>query len=93
LIADSPDGQVPHYLFGRFGRDYGGRLYPSASIPLNLKLIIMTSYPDRTTLDWFANPESGFIARNWLEVLDLLGPEYGPGTKVAVLPNAAMQYF
>lgn len=93
VIANSPEGQVPHYLFGRFGTGFGGRLYPNSSIPLNTKLIILTSYPDRTSLDWFTNPETGYMARSWPEVLDLLGHEYGSGTKVAILPNAAMQYF
>ncbi|MBS3809809.1 MAG: DUF2088 domain-containing protein, partial [Desulfobacterales bacterium] len=71
VIADSPEGQVPHYLLGRFGRDYGGRQYPVASIPESVNLIIMTAYPDRTLLDWFANPDSASVARNWQEVMDI----------------------
>lgn len=93
LIADSPEGQVPHYLMGRFGRDYGGRKYPIAAIPENVNLIIMTTYPDRTLLDFFSNPDSASIARNWREVLELVRPLHGKGTKAAVLPSATMQYF
>jgi hypothetical protein len=93
VIADSPEGQVPHYLLGRFGRDYGGRQFPVAAIPETVNLIIMTAYPDRTILDWFSNPDSASVVRNWREVMNLVGPLHGKGTKAAVLPNATMQYF
>ena len=93
VIADSPEGQVPHYLLGRFGSDYGGRQYPLKTIPPDLKVIIMTAYPDRTLLDWFANPDEGCIVRSWEEVLQRVGPRHGKGTRAAVLPNATMQYF
>lgn len=93
VIADSPEGQVPHYLLGRFGRDYGGRQYPVAAIPASVNLIVMTSYPDRTLLDWFSNPNHASIARHWEEVMALTRPRHGQGTQAAVLPNATMQYF
>jgi len=93
VIADSPEGQVPHYLLGRFGSDYGGRQYPVAAIPPSVKVILMTAYPDRTLLDWFANPEVGTVIRDWDTVLELVRPYYGKGTRAAVLPNATMQYF
>jgi nickel-dependent lactate racemase len=93
VIADSPEGQVPHYLLGRFGTDYGGRQYPIIAIPPGLRLILMTAYPDRTLLDWFANPEAGTIVRSWEEVMQIVGPLHGRGAKVAILPNATMQYF
>lgn len=93
VIADSPEGQVPHYLLGRFGRDYGGRQYPVASIPPSVELIVMTAYPDRTLLDWFANPEAATVLRSWPEVLAHLQSRCGGGTRAAVLPNATMQYF
>ena len=93
VIADSPEGQVPHYLLGRFGSDYGGRQYPLKTIPPDLKVIIMTAYPDRTLLDWFANPDEGCIVRSWEEVLQRVGPRHGKGTRAAILPNATMQYF
>ncbi|UCD79178.1 MAG: DUF2088 domain-containing protein [Desulfobacterales bacterium] len=93
VIADSPEGQVPHYLLGRFGRDYGGRQYPVAGIPPGVNLIIMTSYPDRTLLDWFSNPDDAAIARNWEEVMAMVRPRHGAGTQAAILPNATMQYY
>ena len=93
VIADSPEGQVPHYLLGRFGTGYGGRQYPVASIPTGLNLIIMTPWPDRTILDWFSNPEAATVVRDWEAVRKLLKSVHGAGTKAAVLPNATMQYF
>jgi len=93
VIADSPEGQVPHYLLGRFGSDYGGRQYPVAAIPPSVKVILMTAYPDRTLLDWFANPEDGTMVSGWEAVMELVRPHHGKGTRAAVLPNATMQYF
>ncbi len=93
VIADSPEGQVPHYLLGRFGRDYGGRQFPVGAIPPGIKVIIMTAYPDRTIMDWFSNPESAVVVRNWDEVMERVRPELGAGTAVAVLPDATMQYY
>lgn len=93
VIADSPEGQVPHYLLGRFGRDYGGRQYPVAALPTDVRLIVMTPYPDRTLLDWYSNPDDALLARNWEEVMSLVLPHHGKGTKAAVLPNATMQYY
>jgi len=58
-----------------------------------LPVIIMTAYPDRTLADWFSNPEDAIIARNWDDVMRIIGPDHGSGTRVAVLPNATMQYF
>jgi len=93
VIADSLEGQVPHYLLGRFGRDYGGRQYPVAALPPDIRLIVMTPYPDRTFLDWYSNPDNALMARNWEEVMALVRPHHGKGTKAAVLPNATMQYY
>jgi len=93
LIANSPEGQVVHYLLGRFGRNYGGRQYPVAAIPKDLDLIIMAPWPDKTFADWFANPEKVTWTRDWAETLALLKPKFGAHCRVAVIPNATMQYY
>ncbi|MBW2286170.1 MAG: DUF2088 domain-containing protein [Deltaproteobacteria bacterium] len=93
VIANSPEGQVPHYLLGRFGTGYGGRQYPVGRIPPGVRFILMTAYPDRTLADWFSNPDDALIVRDWDEVMNIIGPDYPKGTRVAVLPNATMQYF
>ena len=93
VIADSPEGQVVHYLLGRFGRDHGGRLYPLRPLSPQVKVIIMAPCFDRTFGDWFANPEVITFTRDWPQTLELLQTLHGPGARVAVLPNATMQYF
>jgi nickel-dependent lactate racemase len=93
VIADSPEGQVIHYLLGRFGRDYGGRQYPVGALPESVRLIVMAPRMDKTFGDWFANPELITWTRDWNETLSLLGGEVKAGARVAVVPNATMQYY
>ena len=93
VIANSPEGQVIHYLLGRFGRSYGGRQYPVTSIPPGVDLIIMAPHLDKTFGDWFANPEQITWTHDWEATMESLGPKFGSGTQVAVIPNATMQYY
>jgi len=94
IIANSPEGQVVHYLLGRFGRNYGGRQYPVVrEIGSNLNLIIQAPHLDKTFADWFPNPEVITWTKSWDETLALLKKSFGPGTRVAVVPNATMQYY
>jgi nickel-dependent lactate racemase len=93
VIADSPEGQVIHYLLGRFGRDYGGRQYPVGALPDTVRLIVMAPRMDKTFGDWFANPEMITWTKDWAETLALLRDEVKPGARVALLPNATMQYY
>jgi len=92
-IANSPEGQVIHYLLGRFGRDFGGRLYPVGGIPPSVNFIVMAPHLDKTFGDWFVNPEVITWTENWEQTMELLKPDFGPGTEVAVIPNATMQYY
>ncbi len=93
VIADSPEGQVIHYLLGRFGRDYGGRQYPIGSLPETVNLIVMAPRVDKTFGDWFSNPERITWTRDWQQTLSLLTDEVKAGAGVAVVPNATMQYY
>jgi hypothetical protein len=93
VIADSPEGQVIHYLLGRFGRDYGGRQYPIGSLPSSVRLIVMAPRMDKTFGDWFSNPELITWTRDWEQTLALLRDEVKPGARLAVVPNATMQYY
>ena len=92
VVANSPEGQVIHYLLGRFGRNYGGRQYPVTKIPEGLDLIIMAPYMDKTFADWFSNPDVVTWTRNWGDTLEILKEKFGPKSRVAVIPNATMQY-
>ena len=93
VIANSPEGQVIHYLLGRFGRDYGGRQYPIGTIPPSVKLIVMAPQADKTFGDWFSNPEVITWTKDWGQTLTFLQGSMKPGARVAVVPNATMQYY
>ena len=93
VIANSPEGQVVHYLLGRFGKKYGGRQYPIRAIPPGVNIIIMAPYLDKTFGDWLENPEVITWTKNWDQTLEVLNGRFGPGTRAAVVPNATMQYF
>ena len=93
IIANAPEGQVVHYLLGRFGREYGGRQYPVSRIPESVNLIVQAAHFDRTFMDWFTNPEVVTRTRSWDETLRLLKPAHGPGSHVSVVPSATMAYY
>jgi nickel-dependent lactate racemase len=93
VLANSPEGQVVHYLLGRFGSQYGGRQYPVGVVPPSVNVIIMAPYLDRNFGDWVSNPEVITFTRSWDETLQLLKEKQGDSAKVAILPNATMQYY
>jgi nickel-dependent lactate racemase len=99
LLVDSPEGQICHYLFRSFGKDYGGRMYGgkgkrSAPVaPDTVKVVVCTEYPDRTMCDFFASPDEVIIKHNWEETLALLEKEYPKEASVGVIPDGTMQYF
>lgn len=93
IIADSPEGQVVHYLLGRFGRNFGGRQYPIARTLPSARLIIQAPHPDRTFADWFANAEEITLTHDWKSTLDALQPQLESRPRVAVIPTATMQYY
>lgn len=93
VIANSPEGQVVHYLLGRFGKKYGGRQYPVSTIPPGVNVVVLAPYMDKTFGDWLDNPEVITWTKSWQQTLELLKGTLGPGTRAAVVPNATMQYF
>jgi nickel-dependent lactate racemase len=93
VIANAPEGQVIHYLLGRFGEDYGGRQYPVSGIPGSVKLIIQAPYRDKTFADWFSNPEVVTWTKDWAETLSVLGGAHAGRTRVGVVPSATMAYY
>jgi len=95
FIANAPEGQVTHYLVRSFGKGMGGRLWSPASAPpddLN-DFIVLTPHIDIAGADWLATPESIVWAKTWPEVLDRLAKRHGDRAKVALVPDATMQYF
>ena len=95
IMAVTPEGQILHYLGRSFGRNFGGRLWvKKTALPERTKrLIVMTPYPDKTGADWVAPYEQINWAKSWPEVLEMLKKNHGNSTKVAVIPDATLQYF
>jgi nickel-dependent lactate racemase len=94
LIANAPDGQVIHYLMGDFGKTTSGRLKLLAKVPQNVNhLIIYTEYPDVTGRGYIEASDKVLFVSNWDDALQALQQFHPTETKVAVLPNAEIQYF
>ena len=94
LITNAPEGQVTHYLVRSFGKKVGGRLWsPPSAPPENFKMfIVCTPYIDLAGADWLASPESIVWTKTWDDVLEKLKETYGKTAKVAVVPDATLQY-
>jgi nickel-dependent lactate racemase len=93
LIVNAPEGQAVHYLMGPFGRRSSGELPLRVSVPPGVqRLIVFTEYPEAASRSYFAPDERVVFATRWDEVLSLLAARFGEGTRVAVYPNADIQY-
>jgi len=95
LICNVPEGQICHYLGGSFGKNMGGRLWgPRTTLPPRTKrMITVGPYLGRAGLDCLGPPASIIRARDWAEALAELKKTNRAGTRVAVVPDATLQYF
>jgi len=92
LIANAPDGQIPHYLMGPFGKTVQGML-PRQVVPQHInRLLIYTEYPDVKSKSWIQESDKILILNRWDEVLEVLQRAHGAEAKVAVYPSAEIQY-
>ncbi len=93
LIANAPEGQVTHYLLGTFGTAGGGPLRQVIGVPPHLnRLIIYTEYPDVAGRGWVPEADNVLFLDKWVDVLRVLQESHGADTRVAVYPNADIQY-
>ena len=93
MIMNCPEGQIIHYLLGRFGKEYGGRQYtPRLPLPPPFKLIILNPQKDMTCTDLFTDGRSAIWAKDWGEVMGHLKTLYPDGARVAVFPDGTVQY-
>ena len=94
LIANTPEGQVTHYLFGNFGRIHkGGPLSLQPSLPPRVdRFIIFSPYGDKAGGDYFAPTASIIWAKKWDDVLGILEKKWGSRARVAVYADATIQY-
>ncbi len=98
LITVTPEGQIHHYFDRSFGKNLGGQgwgpLARRTSLPENTKrLTIMVPYSDKVGADWVAPYELVRWVKTWTEVIQELKKRYGNKAKVAVIPDATVQYF
>jgi len=93
LIANAPEGQVTHYLLGTFGLAEGGPLRQPPRIPQYLgRLIVYSEYPDVAGRGWVPEVDNVLFVQKWDDVLQALQESHGADTRVAVYPNADIQY-
>ncbi|UCH00288.1 MAG: DUF2088 domain-containing protein [Deltaproteobacteria bacterium] len=95
IIVVTPEGQINHYWIRSFGKIFGGRAwFPRSGLPPNTKrLTIMAPYSDKVGGDWIAPYNLINWAKTWPEVIQDLKGRYGDRAKVAVIPDATIQYF
>ncbi|HEY51162.1 MAG TPA: DUF2088 domain-containing protein [Dehalococcoidia bacterium] len=92
LIASYPEGRVPHYLGGRWGRDTWAAQHRRVLMPEQAqRLLVYNEYPHPGS-NWFDDDDRIIYCRRWDEVLSLLGETHGNHAKVAFFPNADIQY-
>ncbi|MBI2908191.1 MAG: DUF2088 domain-containing protein [Chloroflexi bacterium] len=93
LLANTPQGQVTHYLSGPFGKNFGGKLWDKKQHPDHIKkFIVVTPYIDRAGSSFFGPPEEILWAKTWDQALAQLKEQYPGYAKVAVIPDGTTQY-
>ncbi len=92
IIMNSPTGQVVHYSMRSFGSDYGGRLFSARTLPPQFNVIVLNPLKDLTCVDMFSNAKAVTWAKDWGEARKALECHHPNGAKVAVYPDATIQY-
>ena len=92
LIANAPDGDINHWIFGRHGKNRGARLWNPVRHPLQKgeRLIIYSPYKERTHDMKIGLPEQTVWIKDWIEVIEILKAEHGSNAKVVVIPDATL---
>jgi len=92
LIGNAPEGQVTHYLLGPFGKTTWAKQPLRSKVPRHVNhLIVYSEYPHRGS-SWLDEDDKILYLDRWDDVLKLLQKSHGADTKVAVYPNAEIQY-
>jgi len=94
LIGNAPEGQVTHYLLGPFGKTTWAkqRQFFRPAVPQHVNhLIVYNEYPHPGS-SWFDEDDKILYLDRWDDVLKLLQKSHEGDTKVAVYPNAEIQY-
>jgi nickel-dependent lactate racemase len=94
LLCDVPEGQIIHYLLGRFGKSTWGRLaFGERKKDRRVrKIFICSQYRDRTNEWWFGGKEDISWHKDLNEIINILDDEYKhKSPDVLVLPDATIQ--
>ena len=89
IIAQAPEGQVTHYLFGKFGKRQSAPCYASEKTGFK-KLIIFSEYKTPDPLLPIAESEEIWL-KNWDDVVNELKSMFDHAPTVALLPNSEIQ--
>jgi lactate racemase len=95
VLANAPEGQIPHYLLGRWGKNSAGLLVSPGPLqcPSNVnQILVYSEYPHPGSSYWAEDPRIKYLTR-WEDVLHALQKVHGDEASVAVLPDATNQYF
>lgn len=95
LVVVTPEGQINHYWIRSFGKAFGGRGWfrPGGLPPNTRRLTVMAPYSDKVGGDLLAPYDLINWARAWAQVIEELKSRYGEKAKVAVIPDATIEYF
>jgi nickel-dependent lactate racemase len=91
LIANAPDGQCTHYLYGKFGKNIGGRLFSGKRYPKIGKLIVYSQYPVKEPLLVIGTQNEMIWLKEWNDVLEELQKTHSGTPTVAIYPNTEIQ--
>lgn len=95
ITCNIPEGQICHYVSRSFGKNIGGQCWGRRTrLPSRAKrLLVLGPYVDKAGLDWIGPAELVTVADSWPELLDVLKKGHGDKAKLAVIPDATLQYF
>ena len=92
LIANYPEGRVPHYLSGRWGKDTWAVQHHRVTIPEQVnRIIVYNEYPHPGS-NWFDDDDRIIYCHKWQEVISRLQDSHNHNVKVTIFPNADIQY-
>lgn len=94
LICDVPEGQIVHYLFGRFGKNTWGRLPYGVRKKSDMvrNVFIYSQYRDIANEFWFGIDEKIHWLRDMDEIIRILDGEYKDRMPdVLIMPDATIQ--
>ena len=94
ILNYCPTGYVVHYLYGKWGSKYGGRLFtwPQRTIaPKASKVIIVNPFPYKVDEWRFGKPKQVVWAKSWDEALNQMMSDYNNNAKVILYPYSYIQ--